>query len=646
MEGISVLITAYKADKFILDCVKSLRFSTGNFDYEILIAVDGCNDTLEVVKDLAGIGVYYSNQNVGTYKLRNSLATKAKYNNLLFFDADDMARPELLQKCIEALKDNDIFRFTFYNYSRLGIYKLCTTHADGCFAVKKETFLKYNGFYGWRMASDSEFTPRLKSFGVKEYLDDKPLFYRRRHPNSLTQHRETGMASASRLKLKKIILEKIENNKFPLPEKLETVKLQCLQKQSKLTKNVNYKIGIGITTFNRNAQIVDTLKRIRQLTPDDVKLVVVDDGSKRPVPEADFRFSKNQGAPIAKNKCLELLEDCDHIFLFDDDTYPIAKGWEQAYINAGINHLNYSFKYSYEIVNGVRHLADPNGCMMYFHNEVLKTVGGFDTGFLKYGYWHGAYSNRVYNAGLIPHPFIDIVDSEKYIYCLDQSKKHRTSTPRRGQYLARNKRRYHEKLNSKEFIPYKEEKKCPKIWYSNPYNTQKNIGKALNEFCELVPDDDWICLQDGDMMYLTPDWGLQIEEVVKKYGNEYSLIGCMTNRLARQTQRYKDFIDDNHNILYHYEIAEKLKAEHWAEIKDVPNNNRDGLIAGMFMLFPKLVWKKIKFKENNIGFDDAFSIGVKRIGGKLGVMTGLYVYHFYRGWSNEPKRDRKHLLKK
>src|SRR5690606_27666121 len=155
------------------------------------------------------------------------------------------------------------------------------------------------------------------------------------------------------------------------------------------------------------------------------------------------------------------------------------------------------------------------------------TVGGFDTGFIKYGYWHGAMSNRVFNSELIPHPFIDIIDSEKYIYCLDQSRKHKTATRQRGLYLNRNKKRYKEKLKSSEFIPYKAEPKTPKIWYSNPYSTQKNIGKALNEVCELVPDDDWIGLQDGDMMYLTTDWGLQIEEALKKYGNEFSLIGCL-----------------------------------------------------------------------------------------------------------------------
>ena len=398
-------------------------------------------------------------------------------------------------------------------------------------------------------------------------------------------------------------------------------------------------VGIGITTFNRNIQLIYTLARIKKYTPKNVKIVIVDDGSTVPVQNATFRFEKNQGAPIAKNKCLELLEDCEHIFLFDDDTYPIAKGWEQAYINAGIKHLNYSFKYSYEIVNGLRHLENPNGCMMYIHRSVINNIGGFDTGFIKYGYWHGAYSNRAFNVGLIPHPFIDIQNSEDYIYCLDQKpQQHKTSTVNRSLFLQQNKRRYNAKIGSTDYIDYIQEKKI-KVWYSNPFSTEKNIGKALNEFCANVPDNDWICLQDGDMMYLTSDWGVQIEQAIKQHGDKFGLIGCMTNRLGRDIQRI-GAMDNDHDVLKHYEIAVKLAKENYGQVEDITKKK---YIAGMFMLFPKSVWNKVKFKENNIAFDDHFSNDVRKKGYKLGIMKGLYVYHAYRIWSDDPSRDRNHL---
>ena len=395
-------------------------------------------------------------------------------------------------------------------------------------------------------------------------------------------------------------------------------------------------IGIGICTFNRNKILNETISKIRQFTSLPYKLVIVDDGSPISAKQATFRFEKNQGSPIAKNKCLELLDDCEHIFLFDDDTYPIKEGWQQAYIGSGVKHLNYTFKYQHTIVDNMRHLENPNGCMMYIHSSVLKKVGGFDTGFIKYGYWHGAYSNRVFNAGLIPHPFMDLVDSKEYIYCHDQSPGNRSATLNRSSFIPQNRRRYHEKIDSTEYISYKG---GIKIRYSNPFATDKNIGGALNEFCEVWPDDNWICLQDGDINYIGSDWGEHIEYVIKNHGHKYGLIGCMTNRLGRPIQRLGR-LDDNHDMLYHYEVALEEKEKHYGEVEDITHKK---YVAGMFMLFPKKVWNEVKFPENNISFDDAFSLGVVKKGYKLGLMKGLYVYHFYRGWSKDPIYDRKHL---
>ncbi len=99
------------------------------------------------------------------------------------------------------------------------------------------------------------------------------------------------------------------------------------------------KIGIGITTHNRPQVFRHTLRNVLKFAPRGAKVLVVDDASTDTVREATYRFDVNAGIARAKNKCLELLEDCDHIFLFDDDTYPIKKGWEQPYIDSAEPHL-------------------------------------------------------------------------------------------------------------------------------------------------------------------------------------------------------------------------------------------------------------------------------------------------------------------
>lgn len=398
------------------------------------------------------------------------------------------------------------------------------------------------------------------------------------------------------------------------------------------------RIGIGVTSYNRREVFEHTLSEIKKFAPKNSKIVIVDDGSDIPLEVADYRFEVNQGSPVAKNKCFELLDDCEHIFLFDDDIYPISKHWYKPYINSKEPHLNYTFKYVADIWNDHKVFDNPNGCMMYYHKSILEKVGGFDTGFYKYGYWHGSMSCRIYNAGLTSFPFMDVMGSENLFYSLDEHRKVKSATSKQFDFIPKNKKRYLDMLGSSAYFPYKS---TPKIWYSNPYSTEKNIGKALNDFCALVPENDWICLQDGDMFYLTPDWGNQISEVIKRHGDKYSLFGCMTNRLARQTQRLKSKVDDNHNTIDHYHIAQELKEKHWGEVKSL---HRNEYIAGLFMLFPKSLWNEVKFRENDIAFDDSFCNDIKRKGHRLAVMTGLYVYHFYRGWSDTPIGDRKHLL--
>jgi hypothetical protein len=181
-----------------------------------------------------------------------------------------------------------------------------------------------------------------------------------------------------------------------------------------------------------------------------------------------------------------------------------------------------------------------------------------------------------------------------------------------------------------------------KVWYSNPYSVEKNIGKALNDFCAMIPDDDFICLQDGDIMYLTSEWGRQIEHVARTAGKRYSLMGCLTNRLGRPIQRYKGEFSENFDIKHHALIAKELETNHWGEVEDITRKKR---IAGMFMLFPKKLWNRIKFQENCIDFDDRFCQDILNAKGKLGLMKGLYVFHLYRCFSEVPHRDRSHLIK-
>ncbi|WP_417444626.1 glycosyltransferase family 2 protein [Joostella sp.] len=229
------------------------------------------------------------------------------------------------------------------------------------------------------------------------------------------------------------------------------------------------KIGIGITTHNRYEVFKESFEEIKKYSPKDAKIVVIDDASDLPIKEATFRFDKNVGIAKAKNKCFELLDDCDHIFLFDDDTYCISENWHLPYINSKEPHLMYIFQdFSTEknLNDNVLIFEDSKlkayshsrGCMLYFDREVLKKVGGMNPLFGKWGWEHPELSDRIYNNGLTTFKYADVVGSDKLIYSLDEHQKVKSTvfgTDRKEQ-IKKNDALYRSLKDSKDFVPYKD----------------------------------------------------------------------------------------------------------------------------------------------------------------------------------------------
>lgn len=231
----------------------------------------------------------------------------------------------------------------------------------------------------------------------------------------------------------------------------------------------SYSIGIGVTTHNRNQLVSSTVARLARLTPN-AKIVVVDDASDEPVKLRGldvYRFDKNVGIARAKNKCLELLRDCDHIFLFDDDTYPLEAGWHIPYVNSKEHHLMYLFEtwasgnpvgddqVLYEDGLIVSH-AHARGCMLYVDSLVLDTVGGMDTRYGKAMNEHLDWSNRIHNAGLTTFHYMDVPGSVGLIHSMDEYQEVVSSIGRieRRMMAQNNNHLLEESLTSTAYAPY------------------------------------------------------------------------------------------------------------------------------------------------------------------------------------------------
>lgn len=226
-------------------------------------------------------------------------------------------------------------------------------------------------------------------------------------------------------------------------------------------------IGIGVTTHNRSDLVTKTIAKLQELTPG-AKIVVVDDASvqRLHLPGVEvYRFNRNVGIARAKNKCLELLNDCDHIFLFDDDTYPLQSGWTEPYINSPEHHLMYLFR---DWASGLpvgddaivyqddQHKAHHHarGCMLYVDSFALATIGGMDTRYGTAMNEHLDWSIRINNAGLTTFRYMDVVGSERLIYSMDQHQEVRTSIDNRRQLNENSRHLLDEAEESATYIPY------------------------------------------------------------------------------------------------------------------------------------------------------------------------------------------------
>lgn len=189
--GVSICITAYKSENYIKDCLDSVVSQTW-FDkhdnYEILLGIDGCQDTLSYIrtiyKNYKNLRVLMMDSNMGTYVTTNTLLSVAKYDNIIRFDSDDIMLPNLVEYVMKNKGDSDIFKFKMKNF---GINRN-TALSDGVCYYRKSLILKYGGYQPWKCGADSELKKRLEKF-AKILKSDEILFLRRTHDESLTRKR-------------------------------------------------------------------------------------------------------------------------------------------------------------------------------------------------------------------------------------------------------------------------------------------------------------------------------------------------------------------------------------------------------------------------------------------------------------------------
>ena len=212
--GISICITAYKMAQYIeetLDSVMKQTWFENHEEWEVLVGIDGCEETLAKIKSIMGkyknLRVFMMDSNRGTYVTTNTIMKLAQYDNLLRFDADDIMHEDMVEKLMMNRFKGDIFTFKMQNFGDDDhVYPAC-----GQIFVKKSIFEQFGGFRDWICSGDSEFRKRIK-YLVAHYSINEVLMDRRVHSESLTKKKgETCNTFGSRGALREKYLDIIRN---------------------------------------------------------------------------------------------------------------------------------------------------------------------------------------------------------------------------------------------------------------------------------------------------------------------------------------------------------------------------------------------------------------------------------------------------
>jgi hypothetical protein len=182
------------------------------------------------------------------------------------------------------------------------------------------------------------------------------------------------------------------------------------------------------------------------------------------------------------------------------------------------------------------------------------------------------------------------------------------------------------------------------IWFFTPYSFEKRLFDAWDKYMNLIQDkEDWACMMDGDVAFFRNDFGHHIREYIDKYPG-FSLFSCYASRSGTDWMLPKDHQFSSQDIIVHKKLAEKYFVEQHLGITDL--NNR---VTGHLMVIQKKTWlnirdevKRISSDRTLLGVDTIISRQVLATGGKVGLMQGIYVFHYYRHL--EGRSNKSHLL--
>lgn len=190
------------------------------------------------------------------------------------------------------------------------------------------------------------------------------------------------------------------------------------------------KVGVAISTTGTRTEMLNDAWHFWRKNGREIGIISV---------ETDI---EREGVAVTKNRGIAALMDagCEHLFLADDDMYPLsAESWRR-YVDQPIGHLSLCWGGHRRLeshVQGYSNWKWPRGVMLYLHRSMVEKYGGMREEYGPGGHEHVDLSRRIHQGGDTPYPYMDLEQDPRQWF-------HAEDMPRAGetvpQFAARKRR--------------------------------------------------------------------------------------------------------------------------------------------------------------------------------------------------------------
>ena len=174
-----------------------------------------------------------------------------------------------------------------------------------------------------------------------------------------------------------------------------------------------------------------------------------------------------------------------------------------------------------------------------------------------------------------------------------------------------------------EYVKHSIKEKLPVVHYVSPYAVDYNLGASYNAAANGLKASDYIALMDNDACFLDVRFGRWIAETIKA-NPHYDIFVPRTNRLRDDMQRVNQMMNVA-DIKKHREVTETIWKKNSTNMIDAERPP-----AGLCMIMKVSTLRKLKFRNGLLVIDTDFMWRAKNAGYKIGIMQGIYLFHYYR----------------